>query len=650
MAKLFPEIEVFPGYIDRLLWTLDSIKHTPLKFAKEMKVLNLRCSMFVDDEFENIFDAIIHKLEADGVVRIGLVSIPWLERIVGPGMKETDAGFPEANCVAKILSRITVDHLILWTASLKEMYAICAQINSMHVQSPINVYFPNSLNWPLNLSVISYQGQLRLGFYDERRKLQTDLCLKLKRKCSGGSEGVHMTGDEADTCKMMTVHLDVRELYGPSDRDPRMKTFEKTLTKTQGLSLEDFPHIEVYPYCNFSNSINPLFAKSVKDICTELGITTNDEWPIEQTHEDKRNTESVCFDSRIDSKPYWLSDREVTDHDKSSDLHAVPVSPSMTKTSPHAGPHPSVTVAVLDTGILLSHEAFLDKIVAMKNFVPNEAGDLYYDANGHGTHCAGIVLQTAPFVRLVICKVISSQGDGEIEWVADAIDWLLNDESGPKNYCPVDIISMSLGGDSFDYNLRRAISAAIVGGKVVVAAASNNGRKNLTNIAFPARFGDVICVGSCNDLGQPSSFTPTGREVDFLAHGDGIQSPSSARFDQYQKMSGTSQATPRVARIAARVISYAEAIGGQEMRSAVCHTAVMREVLRKMASMPGHHDEHMGYGNLDPWRLFKYGQFHFRQVVEEIVGPLHVAQPASQDAATQTDGGTNTPTPHADPL
>ncbi|XP_078662361.1 uncharacterized protein LOC144906183 isoform X2 [Branchiostoma floridae x Branchiostoma belcheri] len=86
------------------------------------------------------------------------------------------------------------------------------------------------------------------------------------------------------------------------------------------------------------------------------------------------------------------------------------------------------------------------------------------------------------------------------------------------------------------------------------------------------------------------------------------------------------------------------------MRSAVCHTAVMREVLRKMASMPGHHDEHMGYGNLDPWRLFKYGQFHFRQVVEEIVGPLHVAQPASQDAATQTDGGTNTPTPHADPL
>ncbi|XP_019617457.1 PREDICTED: uncharacterized protein LOC109464823 isoform X2 [Branchiostoma belcheri] len=68
------------------------------------------------------------------------------------------------------------------------------------------------------------------------------------------------------------------------------------------------------------------------------------------------------------------------------------------------------------------------------------------------------------------------------------------------------------------------------------------------------------------------------------------------------------------------------------MRSTVCHTTVMREILRKMASMPGHHDEHMGYGNLDPWRLFKYGPDHFRQVVEEIVGPLPVSQ---QFAAAQ---------------
>ncbi|XP_035700265.1 subtilisin DY-like isoform X2 [Branchiostoma floridae] len=312
------------------------------------------------------------------------------------------------------------------------------------------------------------------------------------------------------------------------------------------------------------------------------------------------------------------------------------LSETLDKISPHTRPHPSVTVAILDTGILACHGEFKDKIVAMKNFVPNEAVDLCYDSNGHGTSCAGIVLRTTPFVRLVVCKVVSCRGTGQLKWAADAIDWLLKDETGPKNYCPVDIISMSFGCISFDSDFRRAVSEAVACGKVVVAAASNDGRKRLTNIAFPARFGDVICVGSCNNLGQPSSFTPTGREIDFLAPGEDIQAPSSAGFDQFRNMSGTSEATPTVAGIAAMVISYAETIGGQEMRSAVSHTAVMREILRKMASMPGHHDEHMGYGNLDPMRLFKYGPDHFRQVVEDIVGPLPVLQPARRDAETQT--------------
>ncbi|XP_019617456.1 PREDICTED: uncharacterized protein LOC109464823 isoform X1 [Branchiostoma belcheri] len=390
-----------------------------------------------------------------------------------------------------------------------------------------------------------------------------------------------------------------------------------SLGASRDLSLEDFPNIKVTCY------FDSLYIHIVK-LCSNLEIASELEWPIQMTYRHSatitKDAKSACFDSWTNRNPniYSPFGSERNPH------NLLNLSESLQKISPSR----CVTVAILDTGILCCHEEFHGKIAAIKNFVPNEANDLCYDYNGHGTNCAFIVLQTAPFVRLVICKVISSQGHGQLKWAADAVDWLLKDESGPKNYCPVDIISMSFGGSIFDIDLKRAVSEAISQGKVVVAAASNDGRKKLTNIAFPARFGDVICVGSCNDLGQPSSFTPTGREIDFLAHGEDIYIRSLSSMPR----SGTSEATPLVAGITAMAISYAETTGGQTMRSTVCHTTVMREILRKMASMPGHHDEHMGYGNLDPWRLFKYGPDHFRQVVEEIVGPLPVSQ---QFAAAQ---------------
>eukprot|EP00058_Branchiostoma_floridae_P006695 XP_002592183.1 hypothetical protein BRAFLDRAFT_88080 [Branchiostoma floridae] len=400
--------------------------------------------------------------------------------------------------------------------------------------------------------------------------------------------------------------------------------------ETQALSLQDFPHVEVkfddHSISNAHGDVISSYYKNTKDVCNDLGITTEYDWPIDPAKppnpEFTRDARSICHDSTM-----GLPVTSPTD----ADLCTLPnLSDVLNKISPHH----VVRVAVLDTGVLPFHKAFADKsvadksvadksvadkIVAMKNFVPNEDNDLYYDVHGHGTHCAGIVLQTAPFVRLVICKVLDSQGRGQPKWAADAVDWLLGVEN-----CPVDIISMSLGSDSYDSEMRRAVSEAVARGKVVVAAASNDGRKGMTNIGFPARLGDVICVGSHDSYGyyQPSSFSSTGRELDFLAPGEQIAAPDSRTINFYRRMSGTSQATPIIAGIAAMVISYAETVGGKAMRNAVSNTTVVREIFRKMASKPGHHDEHMGYGNLNPWRLFKYGPDHFRQVVEEIVGPL----------------------------
>ncbi|CAH1274681.1 Hypp5379 [Branchiostoma lanceolatum] len=317
---------------------------------------------------------------------------------------------------------------------------------------------------------------------------------------------------------------------------------------------------------------------------------------------------------------------------------------------------PNIVIGILDSGLKTNHKAFGDRILAYKNFVRDslpanstredeamecqhdEGYDLTFDRNGHGTFCASIAagdafncrlpdgtpparenqwqIGVAPFAKIIYGKVASWNGDTNPRLLTEGIKWLLEFPDGTdKN---VDIISLSLGFQTFDEELRKVILEANCRGKIIVCAASNDGRQQQTNIAFPARFGDVICVGSHSQNGQPSASSPIGREIDFMAPGENIWGASSAYVDGVIPKSGTSVATPFVAGIAAIVIKAAHHIGGEDLRRKVSNTAVMREILRKMASMPGHHDEAMGYGNLDPYRVFRYGEDFFKQIVDEI--------------------------------
>jgi hypothetical protein len=73
-----------------------------------------------------------------------------------------------------------------------------------------------------------------------------------------------------------------------------------------------------------------------------------------------------------------------------------------------------VTVAVLDTGIILNHPAFAGVTIERKNFT---AGD-DEDNNGHGTHCAGTIfgqdvdgvrIGVAPRAKAMIAKVVDAK-------------------------------------------------------------------------------------------------------------------------------------------------------------------------------------------------------------------------------------------------
>ena len=103
-----------------------------------------------------------------------------------------------------------------------------------------------------------------------------------------------------------------------------------------------------------------------------------------------------------------------------------------------------VRVAVLDTGIDASHEAFRGLRVTQRDFTGEGDGDRI----GHGTHCAGIIAGrdvngyrygVAPGVdELLVAKVVGADG-GSTDALMKAMLWAL--ESGAH------VMSMSLGLD-----------------------------------------------------------------------------------------------------------------------------------------------------------------------------------------------------------
>lgn len=237
----------------------------------------------------------------------------------------------------------------------------------------------------------------------------------------------------------------------------------------------------------------------------------------------------------------------------------------------------SQSVCILDTGADLQHPDLQEKIVAQHcfcvsgNCCPNGLSEdtNATDDNGHGTHVAGIIaaqgniLGIAKQANLVVVKVMDSLGNGNEVDLLSAIDWCV-ENSEEYN---ISVISMSLGADcdsnpdlcsattceDLSTSLQTKINSAIAKNISVVIATGN--KYNYTNIAWPSCHLGVTRVGSLdkNDL-NISNFTNRNSLLKLLAVGDSVNS-TMPRYNvylnlvynnNYDKMSGTSMATPMV--------------------------------------------------------------------------------------------------------
>ena len=166
----------------------------------------------------------------------------------------------------------------------------------------------------------------------------------------------------------------------------------------------------------------------------------------------------------------------------------------------------NICAAVLDTGII-KHPDFDGRIVGFSDFVNGRIG--LYDDDSHGTHVSGILAGSgrlsegkfrgiAPGCRLVVGKVLNSNGDGSIDHMLRGIEWILKN----RKLWNVRILNISIGlglylNGSQKERLLASVEEVWGQGVIVVVAAGNEGPKPGT-LSPIGSISKVITVG-CNE-------------------------------------------------------------------------------------------------------------------------------------------------------
>ncbi|HSW47555.1 MAG TPA: S8 family serine peptidase [Candidatus Saccharimonadales bacterium] len=231
----------------------------------------------------------------------------------------------------------------------------------------------------------------------------------------------------------------------------------------------------------------------------------------------------------------------------------------------------NIKVAVLDSGIDMDQPDLAGKVILQKVFITSSIDDKV----GHGTHVAGIVSANTnngqgvagvcPECQLIIGKAMDDSGSGTDAILAEGITWA--SDNGAK------VINMSVGIQSFSQTLQDAVNYAWNKGSVLVAAAGNCGGSNYPDegcasqnpVIYPAGLMHVVSVAATDNKDQKASFSESGTWVNIAApgitilstlptHSYAIQSDKGSALN-YDYLSGTSQASPMVAGVAALIWS-----------------------------------------------------------------------------------------------
>jgi subtilisin family serine protease len=226
--------------------------------------------------------------------------------------------------------------------------------------------------------------------------------------------------------------------------------------------------------------------------------------------------------------------------------------------SPYTGK--GINIAILDTGIYKVHVDLKGRKITTRKFVSSGSSG---DADGHGTHCAGVACGFKDEAGLrygvasqsnIFCgKVLNDQGEGTDSGILAGIEWAITRK------CRV--ISMSLGAateadEPYSVTYENVATRAMQLGSLIVAAAGNESNRPLLTapVGHPANCPSIMAVGAVDSALRIAYFSSgginkNGGQVDIVAPGVSVYSMINTQHE-HDKWDGTSMATPFVAGIA----------------------------------------------------------------------------------------------------
>ncbi|MCX4770331.1 S8 family serine peptidase [Streptomyces sp. NBC_01285] len=245
-----------------------------------------------------------------------------------------------------------------------------------------------------------------------------------------------------------------------------------------------------------------------------------------------------------------------------------------------------VKVAVLDTGVDLTHPDLKDRVSETKSFID---GQEVADRNGHGTHVSSTVggsgaasdgkeKGVAPGATLAVGKVLSDKGSGTESQIIAGMEWAAKDVQAK-------IVSMSLGSsqgsDGTDPMAQAVNTLSKDTGALFVIAAGNAGSPG--SIGSPGAADSALTIGAVDSADRLAYFSSQGPRfgdnalkpdlsapgVDILAARSQLVSGSGP----YTSMSGTSMATPHVAGVAALLAEKHPDWNGQQLKDGLMSTS-----------------------------------------------------------------------------
>ncbi len=282
-----------------------------------------------------------------------------------------------------------------------------------------------------------------------------------------------------------------------------------------------------------------------------------------------------------------------------------------------------------------------------------------FDDNGHGTIvgsvAAGVqdgsgVAGVCPWCRLATVKVLSAEGSGSVDAVANGIVYAA--DIGAR------VINLSLAGPADAQTLGDAVDYAWSQGALVVAGAGNDG---IEAPRYPAGYANAMAVASTNMDDHHSCFSNfADGYISVAAPGELIAAAQPNQ--EYGSFSGTSLSTPHVAGLGGLLFSQDPDRANAEVR------AIIEATANDLGSTGT--DAHFGAGRINAHRavagdttptippgglfsddLTASGYGHARKLARDANGTLHLTWHGRDGDryrvryASSIDGGANWSSP-----